>query len=89
MGELKEQLKEQPIEELIIIAKYMGVKNPQELSKDDLIDDIYHRELYRAPYPDYNDFRFEEDRNSSQGLLVRVNKALDEIGEILRILINK
>ncbi len=89
MGELENQLKEQPIEELLVIAKYMGVENPQELNKDELIDGICRRELGRAPYPDYNGFRFDMDRYSTQGLLERTNKALNEIKEIMRILINK
>ena len=60
----KEELLTLPIEELLIIAKYMHISNRMDLNKEELVEAILIRERLRAPYPNEYDMRFSLDSNS-------------------------
>ena len=83
----KEELMEMPIEELLIIAKYMRIKYNKELSKDDLAELIIVRERARAPYPNEDGLRFSFEPNSPHEKKHKIKKALSNIEEVLLSLI--
>ena len=83
-----EELLALPIEELLIIAKYMHVSNRMDLNKEELVEAILLRERLRAPYPNLDGDRFSYDPSSPVAKKYKIKKALEHLQYVLLSLID-